>query len=123
MRISDWSSDVCSSDLTKLFHRTTRTLSLTAEGEACYERVAPLLRALEDAGELFEDESETSGTLRLSLPVAIAHLLVSAPTAGFIVRHPALSLGLSVTDRHDTLPRDGSDFRPDLGTTRNKDTP
>src|SRR3546814_10392593 len=60
---------------TKLFHSTTRTLSLTAEGAEYYERVAPLLRALEDAGENFEDESETRGRLRISLPVAIAPLL------------------------------------------------
>ncbi|WP_054437248.1 LysR family transcriptional regulator [Novosphingobium sp. ST904] len=93
---------------TKLFHRTTRTLSLTAEGAAYYERVAPLLRALEDAGEIFEDESETRGTLRISLPVAIAPLLVNALTAEFIVRHPAISLGISVTDRHVDLARDGS---------------
>src|SRR3546814_3456222 len=103
---------------TKLFHRTTRTLSLTAEGAAYYERVAPLLRALEDAGEIFEDESETRGTLRISLPVAIAPLLVNALTAEFIVRHPAISLGISVTDRHVDLARDGFDFMLALGETR-----
>src|SRR3546814_4496118 len=45
---------------TKLFHRTTRTLSLTAEGAAYYERVAPLLRALEDAGEIFEEDRKST---------------------------------------------------------------
>src|SRR3546814_21026117 len=72
MRISDWSSDVCSSDL----------------------------------------------TLRISLPVAIAPLLVNALTADFIVRHPAISLGISVTDRHVALARDGFDFMLALGETR-----
>src|SRR3546814_11548884 len=72
MRISDWSSDVCSSDL----------------------------------------------TLRISLPVAIAPLLVNALTAEFIVRHPAISLGISVTDRHVDLARDGFDFMLALGETR-----
>ena len=33
----------------RLLQRSTRTLSLTAEGAAYYERVAPLLRAIADA--------------------------------------------------------------------------
>src|SRR3546814_2531290 len=84
---------------TKLFHRTTRTLSLTAEGAAYYERVAPLLRALDDAGEIFADDSETRGTLPTSLPVAIAPLLVNALTAECILRNQALSLGIRSEER------------------------
>src|SRR3546814_3513395 len=63
---------------TKLFHRTTRTLSLTAEVVAYYQRVAPRLRAREAAGEIFEDERETKGRIRLSMPVTNAPLMVSA---------------------------------------------
>jgi DNA-binding transcriptional LysR family regulator len=44
----------------KLIQRSTRTLSLTAEGQAYYERVAPLLRAIEDA----EDVVQAAATAR-----------------------------------------------------------
>ncbi|WP_039575278.1 LysR family transcriptional regulator [Sphingopyxis fribergensis] len=96
----------------KLFHRTTRLLSLTEEGAAYYERVAPLLRALEDVGEIFEDKGNTGtrGKLRVSLPVAIAPLLVDALTADFMVHHPAIALEISVTDRHVDMTREGFDI-------------
>src|SRR3546814_5004545 len=57
-------------------------------------------------------------TLRISLLDAIAPLLVNALTDEFIVRHPAISLGISVTDRHVDLARDGFDFMLALGETR-----
>jgi DNA-binding transcriptional LysR family regulator len=43
----------------RLLQRSTRTLSLTAEGAAYYDRVAPLLRAIEDAEDIVLELSVT----------------------------------------------------------------
>ena len=52
----------------RLIQRSTRMLSLTTEGQAYYERVAPLLRAIEDAEDVVQAASEAKGLLRVSAP-------------------------------------------------------
>src|ERR1700682_3285180 len=52
----------------RLIQRSTRTLSLTTEGQAYYERVAPLLRAIEEAEEVVQVAAEAKGLLRRTLP-------------------------------------------------------
>src|ERR1700688_5133374 len=53
----------------RLIQRSTRTLSLTAEGTAYYERVAPLLRAIEEAEDIVQAASDAKGLLSVSAPV------------------------------------------------------
>src|SRR3546814_11791009 len=69
MRISDWSSDVCSSDLT----RNTRQLALTDAGERFYRRC---LRTLDEARLAIEEarseHSQLKGTLRITTTVEFA---------------------------------------------------
>jgi DNA-binding transcriptional LysR family regulator len=50
----------------KLIQRSTRTLSLTAEGQAYYERVAPLLRAIEDAEDVVQAAATARGPIRVA---------------------------------------------------------
>src|SRR5882762_7612392 len=52
----------------RLIQRSTRTLNLTAEGQAYYERVAPLLRSIEEAEDVVQVASEAKGLLRVSAP-------------------------------------------------------
>ncbi|WP_179381783.1 LysR family transcriptional regulator [Jannaschia marina] len=55
----------------RLFQRTSRILSLTAEGEAYLRRVAPLVEQLEDARrEARAERTRPSGLLRLTASVA-----------------------------------------------------
>ncbi|MBA3940295.1 MAG: LysR family transcriptional regulator [Sphingopyxis sp.] len=93
----------------RLFLRSTRSLSLTVDGAAYYERVAPLLQALEDADEAVGDSSSPRGRLRVSLPGIFAPCLVEALTREFMVRCPDIRLEISVTDRHVDLVREGFD--------------
>jgi DNA-binding transcriptional LysR family regulator len=62
----------------RLIQRSTRTLSLTAEGQAYYERVAPLLRAIEDAEDVVQVASEAKGLLRVSAPQEFGRMLIAA---------------------------------------------
>src|SRR3546814_15969527 len=47
MRISDWSSDVCSSDLVRLFRRTKRKVELTQAGALFLPQALDTLRQAE----------------------------------------------------------------------------
>src|SRR3546814_999290 len=87
MRISDWSSDVCSSDLVKaleswlgksLFHRTSRGLILTDEGLLLVPTVADALARIEQGIDLLR-----GGVARELLMVGV----VGTFAAGFPMRH------------------------------------
>lgn len=93
----------------KLFLRSTRSLALTTDGAAYYERIAPLLQALEEAGDALGETGSARGRLRISLPGILGPILVDALTRDFMTRHPEIALEISITDRHVDLVREGYD--------------
>ncbi len=93
----------------KLFLRSTRSLSLTADGAAYYERIAPLLQALDDAEDVLGDAGSARGRLRISLPGILGPILVDALTRDFVPLYPEIALEISITDRHVDLVREGYD--------------
>jgi len=93
----------------KLFLRSTRSLALTVDGTAYFERVAPLLRALDEAGDVLNSTDRASGLLRVSLPGVLGPVLVEQLAGGFFDRYPEIRLEISITDRHVDLVREGYD--------------
>jgi DNA-binding transcriptional LysR family regulator len=95
----------------RLFHRTTRSQSLTEDGQAFYERC---LRALEEirAGEAMLDSGrrEVAGRLRVSVPVLFGRRCVAPVLAGLARQHPKLELELNFSDRLVDLMEDGFDL-------------
>src|SRR5260370_31127087 len=83
----------------RLLQRSTRTLSLTTEGAAYYERVAPLLRAIADAEDVVQMADNARGLLRVTAPVFVARTLIGAWTESFFARHPTVKLEVSVIAR------------------------
>lgn len=75
-----------------LFHRTTRTVALTPEGE----RLLPHARAVIDAAEAlvarFRTPGEIAGDVRLGCPEDVASADLPAILAGFTLRHPRVRL-------------------------------
>jgi DNA-binding transcriptional LysR family regulator len=102
----------------RLIQRSTRTLGLTAEGTAYYERVAPLLRAIEEAEDVVQVASEAKGLLRVSAPQEFGRLLVASWAPEFLARHPGLKLELNVTDRNVDIIREGYDLAIRMGSLR-----
>lgn len=83
----------------RLLHRTTRSLGLTDDGAAYYERCKAILRALHDAeGELARTTREPRGRLRVDAPTVLARCVLGPALPGFLTRHPELALDLSVRD-------------------------
>lgn len=93
----------------KLFLRSTRSLALTTDGAAYYERIAPLLQALEEADGALGEAGTARGRLRISLPGILGPILVDALTRDFVARYPDIALEISITDRHVDLVREGYD--------------
>ena len=90
----------------RLFHRSTRSITLTAEGALFLERCRRILCEVEAAElELSETWQSPRGRLRVSLPQVDA-LVMPALTA-FMQRYPAITLDLDFSDgfRCGLLPR------------------
>jgi len=93
------------------------TLSLTTEGQAYYERVAPLLRAIEDAEDVVQAASDAKGLLRVSAPQEFrANAHCGRGLRKFLARHPGVKLELNVTDRNVDVIREGYDLAVRMGT-------
>jgi DNA-binding transcriptional LysR family regulator len=100
----------------RLFRRSTRTLALTLEGTAYYERVAPLLRGIEDAEDIVQAAETARGLLRVTMPTNLGPPLIGPLTRTFLARHSAVKLELNFTDRHVDLMREGYDIALRIGT-------
>jgi DNA-binding transcriptional LysR family regulator len=105
----------------RLLQRSTRTLSLTSEGAAYYERVAPLLRAIEDAEDVVQMAESARGLLRVTAPVFVGRTLIGEWSQAFLARHPNVKLELSVSDRHADLIREGFDVALRIGDLADTD--
>lgn len=82
----------------RLFHRSTRSITLTAEGSLFLERSRRILAEIEAAElELSQVTAAPRGRLRISLPLVSSLLL---PVLGeFMREYPEIELDLDFTDR------------------------
>ncbi|MGM9479816.1 LysR family transcriptional regulator [Roseateles sp. NT4] len=95
---------------TRLLHRTTRSVSPTAEGRAVYERALRLLdESLALETELAGRRDEPRGVLRLSVSTAFGNLQFTALMAEFCARHPQIDVVLGLNDRYVDLAEEGFD--------------
>ncbi|HJO66239.1 MAG TPA: LysR family transcriptional regulator [Sphingomonas sanguinis] len=93
----------------RLFHRTTRRVSLTDEGTLLHERCRRILADLRDAEELVtRSVAAPRGILRISLPtIGYRFLLPALPD--FLARYPEIELDLDFNDRLVDLVEGGFD--------------
>ena len=100
----------------RLFHRTTRQLSLTDEGSFLFERSAPLVEGIEEVGEMLAGrKAKPEGSLRLSAPVALAQRLLKDPLTSFVSHHPGINLHVELSDRFVDLVGEGFDLTIRIG--------
>ncbi|MFT3691210.1 LysR family transcriptional regulator [Paenirhodobacter sp.] len=96
---------------TRLFHRTTRSQSLTEDGQLYYERCVRALEELRAAeAALAAGRREASGRLRVSVPILFGRRCVAPVLARLTAQHPKLELDLSFSDRPVDLIEDGFDL-------------
>jgi DNA-binding transcriptional LysR family regulator len=100
----------------RLFRRSTHTLSLTPDGQLFFDRVAPLLRELQDSADAMRSADGVRGRLRVSMPGELGRLLMEAVTTRFLVAHPHLELDLALADRHVDVIAEGYDVVFRVGT-------
>ncbi|AZV94328.1 LysR family transcriptional regulator [Bordetella sp. J329] len=95
---------------TRLLHRTTRQVHLTADGMQLLERIRPLLADVENIDTMFQaSQRQVSGQLRIDVPSRIARRLIVPALPVLLRQHPQLRLILGSSDRAVDLVREGID--------------
>jgi DNA-binding transcriptional LysR family regulator len=101
----------------RLFNRSTRSISLTAEGTSLFDRCRQILNDLEDAKRVVVNtRAAPSGRLRVSMPAIFGRLMVIPAMATFLKTHPLVSIECSVTDRMVDVVEEGFDVVVRIGS-------
>ena len=100
----------------KLFHRTTRQVSLTADGERLFHRCERVLAEFENLqADAAGTRAAPSGTLRVTLPIYYGRRFVMPLLAELVRAHPALTLDVRLQDGFADLVREGIDLAVRIG--------
>lgn len=100
----------------RLLNRTTRSVSLTEDGKAFYERCMSLLGDLDEAETLFRQSTAPSGKLRIDVPGRIGRLIIAPALPDFFERYPDVEIEMGVADRPVDLVQEGVDCVIRVGT-------
>jgi DNA-binding transcriptional LysR family regulator len=99
-----------------LFTRTTRSLTLTAEGRELHERALRLLRDAEEIEQIATvARAEPSGTLRIAASLPIGIHLVAPSLPSFRRRYPAITVDMRLDDHVVDIVDQGIDVAVRLG--------
>ncbi|MDP2742021.1 MAG: LysR family transcriptional regulator [Hydrogenophaga sp.] len=94
----------------RLFQRTTRRVSPTAEGDVLCERASRILSAFDELeSELRERQAEPAGPLRLAATFGFGRRWVGPALADFQHQYPRVSVDLQLTERLPDLAVEGYD--------------
>ena len=94
----------------RLLNRTTRRVSVTADGAAYYPRIARLLAELEEVeGGLGDAATLPRGRLRVDVPGPYARLRLVPALPDFQARYPEIQLDIGVSDREVDVIADNVD--------------
>jgi DNA-binding transcriptional LysR family regulator len=106
----------------RLMQRSTRRLVLTEAGRAYYARCKRIIEEYEEAKrEAGETQEIVQGVLRIAAPVTYGTMHLSDVMAGFMERHPGVTLEIMLSDRYVDLLAEGVDVAVRIGTLRDSD--
>ncbi|GMU02730.1 LysR family transcriptional regulator [Corallococcus caeni] len=95
----------------RLIERGVRTLKLTEEGRALFERTGALLTELDEtAAEIASGGDRPRGRLRISAPLLFSQTAMGKLAAGFALKYPEVRLEVTTEDRTVDLIEEGYDL-------------
>ncbi|XHS77186.1 LysR family transcriptional regulator [Burkholderiaceae bacterium UC74_6] len=102
----------------RLFHRTTRRVQLTQDGQAFFERSRDVLDDLEELQSMFQlgPGASLSGRVRVDMSTGLARRIVIPRLPELLKKHPGLAFEVSSTERRVDLVREGFDCVVRAGT-------
>lgn len=82
----------------RLLHRTTRSLTLSAEGQAYLQAARRILKDLDDSEQQIADQGSPRGLLRVSASLSHGRLHVVPLLPEFAALYPHIQVDISLTD-------------------------
>jgi DNA-binding transcriptional LysR family regulator len=102
----------------RLFERSTRGLSPTAQGQRFHADARAVLEQFDAAvGTVQGMGKEAAGRLRINAPVALGQYRINAMVQRFLAAHPGIEIELILNDRFVDLVEEGVDIAFRLGGT------
>jgi LysR family transcriptional regulator for bpeEF and oprC len=84
----------------QLLARTTRTLRLTSDGAAFYDRCARILEEVREARDAFARVKRTpAGLLRVEVPLSLGRFVIAPALPRFLAQHPQVRVDLTLRDQ------------------------
>ena len=100
----------------RLLQRTTRRVSLTADGRTVLDQAKALVAHADALDQQFRNGPDAlEGRLHVALPSRISRLWVLPALPGFVAQHPNMALTVSTGDHSADLVRDGVDLALRVG--------
>jgi LysR family transcriptional regulator for bpeEF and oprC len=94
----------------RLLNRTTRSVAVTADGEAYYERCVSILGQVRETEEALTGQRRApQGRLRVDVPTLMARSIFVPALPGFFARYADIELALSCSERRADLIEEGID--------------
>lgn len=94
----------------RLFHRTTRSVSLTEAGQEFLDRVGPTFAQIQQAMSAVNDHRSTpSGRLRINTSLGAARMIFQPIVLEFLRRYPEMSVDIVTEGRMVDIVADGFD--------------
>jgi DNA-binding transcriptional LysR family regulator len=101
----------------RLFHRTTRSLTLTEAGRSYFERASRILADLDEANRsVIQLESAPRGKLRVNAPMSFGLLHVAPALPDFLMRYSEVEVDMTLNDRFVDLVDEGFDVAVRIGS-------
>ncbi|MCM5557592.1 LysR family transcriptional regulator [Pleomorphomonas sp. JP5] len=106
----------------RLFHRTTRSLSLTEEGARLAERIAPAFATIAfSVAEMARQAGTLSGTVRLTVPRVASQMVLAPRLPSFLRRYPDICVEVDINDQLIDSVAEGFDAGIRLGEALRSD--
>jgi DNA-binding transcriptional LysR family regulator len=109
---------------TRLFHRTTRSVSLTEAGQRFVDAIGPAVGRIQDAldtvAQAGDRDAQPTGTLRINSSLGAALMAFQPVLLAFLRRHPGMSVDLVTDGRMVDIVAEGFDagLRPSARVPR-----
>lgn len=83
---------------TQLLNRSTRSVTLTAQGRKYYDRAVRILQDVEEANQCVMERDVPRGLLKVSIPVAFGQRHIAPIVNDFLLQYPEVRLDLRLSD-------------------------
>lgn len=95
----------------QLFHRTTRSVTLTETGRAYFDKCQPVLEQFDELEDVVQQEqAELAGVIKITAPTGFGSTKLVEALAPFQQLHPKVSIDLRLSDHNVSIVEEGIDL-------------